>query len=151
MKKINQNYLKVTILLAIAFVTLLSFTSRWGGESFTIYLNDKLLLQQSMHDDRAIKPIELKKSNYNDELRISFSHCGVAGKKKTITIKDQNDNVLKQWNFSDVNASMTCKVKDILSLEKKNTTLQLIYTSAERPKGRVLASIVTENMNTVKK
>jgi hypothetical protein len=44
---------------------------------------------------------------------------------------------------------MTCKVKDILDLQKKNasTTITLFYTSSELPKGRVLASITGASTN----
>ncbi len=138
------------LLMAIS-ITLSSFTSRRGGDSFTIHLNNKLLLQQHLYGDKTPKTISLKEADSNDELRISFSHCGQAGKSKTLTVKNSNNKVLKQWNFTDRNATMICKVKEILSLEKGNTSLQLIYTSTEIPKGQILASIVSENISTAKK
>ena len=151
MKKSNRNYFIVTTLLLAASVTLFSFTSKWGGDSFTIHLNNRLIVKQFLHGENTIKAIELNQSNYNDELRISYSHCGTIGKNKTISVKDQKGKVLKQWNFSDTQASMTCKVKEILGLDKGNISLQLFYSSTELPKGHVLASLVSENRNTVKK
>jgi len=153
MKKMHRKSFVIAGLLVALSVTLFSFKPGWGGDSFTIHLNNKLVLQQYLYSDRdkTVKSLILQASNYNDELRVSFSHCGQVGKSRTITIKNGQNKTLKQWRFTDNNASMTCKVKDILSLEKGNTSLQLFYSSAEMPKGQVLASIVTENTSTVKK
>jgi hypothetical protein len=131
------------MLIAIS-ATLFSFTSGRGGDSFTIQLNNKLILQQYLHGDKIIKNITLQAANYNDELKISFSHCGKVGKSRTITIKDQHDKVLKQLHFEDANASMTCKVKDILDLKERGIALQLFYSSKELPNGQALASVVME-------
>ena len=151
MKKINHKPFILSVLLLTLSSFLVSFSSGWGGDSFTIHLNDKLIVKQYVYGDKTIKEVELKQSNSNDELRISYSHCGVMGKSRTITMKDQKDKVLKQWSFSDAQASMICKVKEILGLEKGDISMRLYYSSAEMPKGHVLASIVTENRSTVKK
>ncbi len=151
MKKINRKLIIISSLLIAASFTLFSFTIRWGGDSFTIHLNDKLLIKQFVYGDKNIKSIELKQNNAEDELRISYSHCGVVGKSKTITVKDQHDKVLKSWTFSDGQASMTCKVKDILGLEKGDVSLRLFYSSKEMPGGLVLASIKTDSRSTVRK
>lgn len=138
-------------LLGVLGFSLSSFTTTWGGDSFTVHLNNKLILEQYLHRDKAVKTIDLQAANSNDELRISFSHCGVVGKSRVLAIKDQNNRILKQWNYEDSKVSMTCKVKDIAGLEKGNTTLQLFYSSSEMPKGYVLASITAANVSTVKK
>ncbi|HLF46586.1 MAG TPA: hypothetical protein VI548_09185 [Chitinophagaceae bacterium] len=151
MKKINRKFFMATCFLLATSVALFSFNIPWGGDSFTIHLNDKLIVKQYLYGDKTIKSIELNQRNYNDELRISYSHCGTTGKDRTLAIKDQKGKVLKQWNFSDNNATMTCKVKDILGLEKENTALRIFYSSAEMPRGHVLASIVTDNRSTAKK
>lgn len=151
MKKINHKPFVLSVLLLTMSSFLVSFSSGWGGDSFTIHLNDKLIVKQYVYGDKTIKEVELKQSNSNDELRISYSHCGAMGKNRIITVKDQKGKVLKQWSFSDKQESMICKVKDILGLEKGNISLRLFYSSTEMPKGHVLASIVTENRSTVKK
>ena len=151
MKKMyRRSFVIAALLLTFSFI-LSSFSARWGGDSFTIHLNNKLILQQYLYADKAIKNIRLEKANYNDELRISFNHCGQVGKNRALAIRDSKGKVLKQWNFTDTNGSMTCKVKDILSLENGSASLQLFYSSSEMPKGQVLAAIVTENISTVKK
>jgi len=147
----QRGFLAVTgVLLVLAF-SLSSYISIWGGDSFTIQLNNKLLVDQHLYGDKSVKTISLKEANANDELKITFRHCGVAGKNKILTVKNGNNKVLKQWSFTDQSSSMTCKVKEILSLDKGSASLQLYYTSEELPKGQILASISTENGSTVKK
>lgn len=126
--------------------TLFSFTNHnTGGEGFEIYLNNRLVLEQYGSKMNIVKTLNLEKANENDVLSVRYHHCGRAGKSRTITIKDAQDKVLKEWKFTDVPdvaSRMSCKVKDILDLHKgKDNTLKLYYSSSELPKGRLLASI----------
>jgi hypothetical protein len=140
-------------LAAVAVCAILfSFsTGSGGGEGFEIYLNNKLVLQQYGSDLNTTKTLNLDKAADNDQLSVRYHHCGRVGKSRTITIKDAQDKVLKEWKFTDVPdvaARMSCKVKDILGLRNgKNNTLKLYYSSTELPKGRLLASIVAETKN----
>ena len=66
---------------------------------------------------------------------IKYHHCGQVGKSRSITIKDGQNKILKEWHFADVSktdAAMTCKVKDIPGLKKGNgtITLNLYYSSS---------------------
>ncbi|MEP7372158.1 MAG: hypothetical protein ABI675_02140 [Chitinophagaceae bacterium] len=123
----------------------LSFSHRPGGEGFEISLNNKVVLQQFGKNMDAVKTLNLDQASANDEISVKYYHCGRVGKNRIITVKDDQDRVLKQWKFSDVSdaaAQMTCKVKDIMSLKiGKNSTLKLYYSSSELPKERQLASI----------
>jgi len=141
----------LAIMAAVAIsATLFSFSGKKGGEGFEIFLNSKLVLQQfgSKMDD--VKSIELDNRFSNDQLVIKYYHCGQAGKNRSITIRDAQNKILKEWKFADVStaglsvseASMACKVKDILSLHAGK--LNLYYTSAQLPKGRLLAMLVTK-------
>lgn len=143
-------------LAAVALcATLFSFsTGNGGGEGFEIYLNNKLVLQQYGSDMNQIKLLNLEKADDNDQLSIRYHHCGRVGKSRTITIKDAQDKVLKEWKFTDVPdaaSRVSCKVKDILGLRNgKNNVLKLYYSSSELPKGRQLTSIVTGTKNVAK-
>src|SRR5262245_62027010 len=119
MRTLISNAKAITCLAGLALcAALFSFsTNRGGGEGFEIYLNNKLVLQQFNHDMKAIKTLKLDQTNENDELSVRYYHCGHVGKNRVISIKGENDIVLKQWKFTDVtnsSASMSCKVKDIL-------------------------------------
>ncbi len=133
---------------------LFSFSTNKGGEGFEISLNNKVVLQQYGSDLKTVKTLKLDHAADNDQLSIRYHHCGRVGKNRTITIKDGQDKVLKQWNFTDASnaaASMSCKVKDILGLRNgKNTILKLYYSSSELPKGRLLTSIVAGTKNIAK-
>jgi hypothetical protein len=141
-------------LLLVSCLTLFSFTGQRGGDYFEIYLNQKLILQQALHLDKSVRTISLTAANYNDELSIKFSHCGAVGKGRSITLKDEQDHILKQWKFADATGSqvtMTCKVKDILDVQKSSqqVAIKLYYSSNELPNGRVLASIAKGNTDYV--
>ena len=124
---------------------LFSFSTGSGGEGFEIYLNNKVVLQQFGSNMTTVKTLKLDQASANDEISVSYHHCGKVGKNRIITIKDEQDKVLKQWKFSDVSDAadrMTCKVKDILGLKNgKSSLLKLYYSSSELPKERQLASI----------
>lgn len=140
-------------LAAVALCAILfSFsTGKGGGEGFEIYLNNKLVLQQYGSDMNQVKLLNLEKADDDDQLSVRYHHCGRVGKSRTITIKDAQDKVLKEWKFTDVPdaaSRVSCKVKDILGLRNgKNNTLKLYYSSSELPKGRQLTSIVTGAKN----
>jgi hypothetical protein len=142
----NIKKLSVFTILMAGCLSLLSFSNPKGGDSFEIFLNHKLVLQQYLYGDRTVKSLVLTEANYNDKLSIKYSHCGVPGKQRTITLKDAQDRVVRQWTFANAsghNTAMTCSVKEIMDLQKTkgNISLKLSYSSAELPKGHVLVSI----------
>ena len=129
-----------------AFVLILSsFSLKPGGDSFEIYLNNKLIMQQYGSQMDAVKNLQLDQHLATDELLVKYHHCGKVGKERVIIIKDEQNNILKEWHFPNVSsadAGMNCSVKDILILKKGNIRqVKLYYASAELPKGRLLASI----------
>jgi hypothetical protein len=130
--------------LAASFMTLSAFTGNMGGDSFTIYLNDKLLLKEYVYGAQGIKNLQLDQRSYNDQLNIYYNHCGQTGTDRSIILKDGQNRILKEWHFPDAtgaNTAMTCRVKDILDLQKGGGAINLYYTSRELRNGRLLASI----------
>lgn len=144
MKKI---FVKTFSLLLIS-TALFSFTSLPGGEGFEVYLNNKLILQR--YGNQLSTPHVLRFTegfNATDELSIKYHHCGKVGKNRVLTVRNEDDQVLKEIRFADADvplAAMSCKVNEIISLKKgDNSTLKLYYSSSELPGGRLLTSIVT--------
>lgn len=163
MKRFNyQPTILFVLLLALSGV-LFSFSvktaekffpvkSDFGGEGFEVYLNNKLVLQQFGEKMNNVKSIELDQSASNGQLAIRYFHCGQPGKSRVVTIKDEQNVVLKEWRFGDTkdaSAKLCCNVKDILALPKIKTgrKVNLYYTSAELPKGRLLAILTTVKNN----
>ena len=140
--------------LALAAVLFSFSRDNAGGEGFEIYLNNKVVLQQYGNDMNKVKTLNLDNAADNDQLAIRYHHCGRVGKNRTVIIRDGQDNILKEWKFSDVSdaaARMTCKVKEIRDLQTgKDKTLKLYYSSSELPKGRLLTSIVAGTKNVAK-
>lgn len=136
---------------SILFLTLFSITSHAGGYAFEIYLNNKLLLKQQHKTVLSGSPLlQLTSANANDNLRIMFTNCGMTRKTRSIAIKDENDAVVKQWEFANATASdftMTIPVKEILAIQKKkgNAVLKIYYYSPDHfTEGQMLASLQPE-------
>lgn len=144
-----QSTLVKTLLTVILCLSAFTYVARAaGGDTYQIYLNKKLVLTQHVGDlSGGIMTLQLDKSNYNDQLVIVYSHCGVTGKGRNIVVKNEQNQVLKEWKYADVegsDVSMIIPVKDILELKKNNagSNLSLYYSASELlPKGRMLTSI----------
>ena len=132
------------MLVAIG-ATLLSFSPKPGGEGFEISLNNKVLIQRYGSDINALNSLQLSPASSNDQLIIKYHHCGKVGKNRIVTIKDGQNNLLKEFRYADVSApvgAMSLPVKDILNLKKGNlNTLKMYYASSELPNGRLLTTI----------
>ena len=155
MKKINyQPAVLLTLLIALSSI-LFSFSVKtaetffsnkgFGGEGFEVYLNDKLVLQQYGEKMNTVKTIQLDQGVSNGQLAIRYYHCGRPGKSRVVTIKDEQNVVLKEWKFGDAkdaSAKVCCNVKDIFALPKFKTgkKVNLYYAANELPNGRLLAT-----------
>ena len=121
-----------------------SFSTRMGGDSFEIYVNGKLVVQHYVAVTKGVENLQLGQSFSNGRIDVYYSHCGHVGNSRSITIRNAQNQVLKQWKFPDVQTKspMSCEVKDILALQKnKDSKLNLYYSSKELPEGRLLVSI----------
>lgn len=138
--------MKPLAILSIAF-TLFSFTKPAGGEGFEVFLNNNVILQCFGSQVNSPQTIQLAQGSVTDEITIKYYHCGKTGKNRVLTVKDGQDKTLKEFRFADASSAssgMCCKVKDIVSLRKGNSSvMKLYYSSSELPGGRLLASIVT--------
>lgn len=134
---------KAMMLVAVA-AALFSFTANFGGEGYEIYMNGKLLLQQFGKDMNSAKTIRLGQTAPDDKLIIKYWHCGRSGKNRSITIRDQQDKLLKEWHYPDAgnSSAMSCSLKELFGLRKtSNVVLKLYYSSTELPQGRMLVAI----------
>ncbi|HTQ66482.1 MAG TPA: hypothetical protein VMI12_16935 [Puia sp.] len=146
----QYTHAKQTILKAITLtvfsLALFASSAKAGGEVYEIYLNNKLILKQFLYQPLNLKSLPLDKSNYNDQLTIYYSQCNVKiAKGRTIVVKDEKGNTLKEWKFADAtetHAGMTIPVKDLFQLVKSNgnSTLSLYYNAEGRSKEQILTS-----------
>lgn len=143
----KQAFMKIFTLVTLCFITF-SFTTKRGLDSYEIYLNDKLILKQSVNQPLSLRKLQLGKANDSDQLRINYQHCegnGV-GTGRSIVIKDKKGNTLKKWTFANAigsNTAMVIPVKELLQVERNNANqdLSIYYTAQELPKGEMLAAL----------
>ena len=149
-----QRIIKSTVLASsvlLAFSALLfSFSTKIGGDVFEVYINKKLAIQQYVTAKEAVKTLQLDQRNSNDEIEVYYSHCGQPGTGRSISLRDSQNKVLKEWHFQDTpgaKTSMACNVKDITGIQKLNggITIGLYYASHELPAGKMLAAITVSN------
>ena len=132
--------------ITMVCIALSSFTLP-GGEGFEVYLNQKVILQQFGKNMDNPGSLSLEKASANDELTVKYHRCNNTGTNRVFTIRDAKNTVLKQWKFSNENdrvAVMTCKVKDIVNLQKgkEDRKFSLYYSSSEIPQGKLLTNLV---------
>jgi len=134
----------LSLLALIASSVLFSFSTFRGGDSYTIHLNNKQLVQHYVASKEATPKISLDQ-NGNDKLSVFYSECGKIGQSRKLTLKDQQDNVLKEWSFENVTGEhtpMICSTTEILMANKnKANALKLYYSSREVSKERLLVNI----------
>ncbi len=150
MRPIKNAATKTFLLLALS-AFLFSFIP-FGGDTFRIYVDKKLVIDQSMHKYTSIKNLELDPKNPNGLVEVYYNHCGQIGKARHLQVRDDNNRILKEWVFADGKGEkdfMSCRVKDLLDLQKANAKshLNLYYTSKEMSKAQHLVSVELSNSN----
>jgi hypothetical protein len=146
--------IKRMVLFGLMTASVMLFSFSRGGDSFQVYFNGKLMLEQFVYVDNSVKTLQLTSTSANDKIDVYYNHCGQTGKNRTITIKDEKDKILKTWKFADATgkSAMTIMLKDIYSLEKSNQAkFSIVYSSKELPSGKSLATVSLGNSNVVRK
>src|SRR5712671_5628126 len=95
---------KALSLVAIS-ATFLSFSPKPGGEGFEITLNNKIMLQQFGNEMNTVQSLQLTQLSINDQLNIKYYHCGKAGNNRVITIRDGQNNLLKEFRYGNASSA----------------------------------------------
>ena len=136
------------ILLSVAMATMLySFVSPMGGEGFQIYIDHKLVLEKFHKDLKKPTNLVIRPSHANSTLEVKFYHCGMAGKSRSLSLKDAQNKLLQRWEFTneaEKNFAVSLPVKEIINFQQKsgNATLYLYYSSKEASDGRLLTGLI---------
>jgi hypothetical protein len=150
MKKINPiswvNALAGVALCAILF----SFSSSTGSgaHSVQIYLDSKLVIDQYLNFEKTdIPKLVLDPAEKYNQLIVKYSECGRTVTGRKLTLRDNNNKVLKDWSFEGSSTGfkepMSCLVKDITVLKPKGSDkLKLYYSSNDFPEGQQIAYII---------
>src|SRR5690349_10347092 len=81
-----------------------AFTTKLGGDSFEIYLNGKRLHQQFVHLNNDVKTLQFAPMNSNDKIEVMYSHCGRVGTNRVIAVRNEKNELLKEWKFANENS-----------------------------------------------
>lgn len=146
--KFNRAFIAVFTLITLGF-TAFGFTTKFGLDSYTIYLNDKLILKQTVNQPLSLRVLPLGTAKETDQLRISYNHCTIkngVGTGRSVSLQDEKGNILKKWVFADATGSdlnMAIAVKELLALAKTHSSqeLSLHYAARELPKGEMLSML----------
>lgn len=141
----NQPVIRsLSALLPIMIVVILSsFLTRPGGDHFQVYLNNKLVIEEHIYGRTKNVPLKLTEST--GELKVDYSHCGVTGTARTLRLKDENNKVLREWKFDDVNPEMKDPMTvSITQLNEFRSTsgATLLYSARELNTEVVIAPVV---------
>lgn len=149
--KHNFQIITKTVLLLVTAVFLQSFSAKSGGDHYRIFLNDRLVLEQFVTLPVKTKALSLEGANQNDLFIIHYSHCGVAGKERSIAIKNEGGKILKEWKFADTKATgMQLTVKKISDACGKSSKTFIYYASKEIPSGKLLTTLDLKRTTTAK-
>ncbi|MBX2970528.1 MAG: hypothetical protein KF803_14250 [Cyclobacteriaceae bacterium] len=125
-------------------IMLMAFT--FGGDSFTIHLNNKQLIEHFVHSKKETPSLQLAPGE-KGQLTVFYSECGKIGKARTIILKDDQQNVLKTWKYADAltdHKPMEISVSELQAHLKKEKSLSLVYQSREVTKETLLVTITAQ-------
>ena len=130
------------------FVTLFSLSAIAGLDSYTIYLNNKLVLKQAVNEPLNLQDLQLDKANANNPFVIYYSECQAPnkiGKGRRIAIKDDQGNIVKEWKFDDVSGTDKVRIipmKELLELKKASKgKFMFVYVASQLLQGQKLTGL----------
>lgn len=133
------------LLITCSLVPLLAFYgSARGGEGYEVYVNNKLVLQQFGKDLTKQVNLKLDPSIANQELKVIYHHCGLNGKNRQISLRNESNVLIRTWKFensSKAASPMVFRLSDVPAFANTQTAVNwsLHYSSSELPAGRQLA------------
>jgi hypothetical protein len=139
MKNLFQRSAWVGITSAALFFTLSSFLPFRGGDSYTISVNGKQVIQYYVFSKEKLPSLTL--TGADDQLSVFYSECGKIGTDRKLSVRDDQNKILKEWKFANVvdeHTPMKISAKDITA--KGN--IGLYYTSEEVKTPRKLVNLI---------
>ncbi|RYY58942.1 MAG: hypothetical protein EOO05_14815 [Chitinophagaceae bacterium] len=140
---------KLTVMIAaiLAFAAF-GFTPKYGLDRYEVFLNQELIAKIWVNQPDKERVLQLGKAKPADHLRVKYIHCNNngAGTGRSISLQDQNGNVLKTWTFANPSGSyagMPIVVSELQKMEQSHPgdKLVLYYHSKELLKAELLARL----------
>src|SRR3954463_5848620 len=145
---VKKSLVKACLFVFIALTAFMS-SAKAGLDYYRIFLGKKLIYERYVNKPLDLQSLPISTSDANETLTVYYFQCNApnkTGSSRSIALKDDNGNILKQWSFTNAqgdNTGMAIPVKELLQLQKANKSraLALYYTAEGHTEGEKLASI----------
>jgi hypothetical protein len=145
---VKKSLIKACLFVFIACTAFMS-SAKAGLDYYKIFLGKKLIYERYLNKPLSLESLPISAADVNEMLTIYYYDCHApnkTGSNRSIVLKDENGNRVKQWSFADAKGNstgMAIPVKELLQLQKANKdhALALYYTAEGRADGEKLASI----------
>jgi hypothetical protein len=147
MKKTN-NIFWCNAMVGVALSAILfSFSSLPGAHSVQVYLDGKLVIDHYVDSKTQVPKVLVDPAENHGQLIVKYSECGRTVTGRMISIKTEENKVLKEWRFEGSSSGfedpMQIPVKEITGLKQKAAnSVKLFYSSNDFPEGQQVASLV---------
>jgi hypothetical protein len=126
---------------------LFAFSGLTGAHNVQVYLDDKMVVDHYVDSRTKTPKILVDPAENYGHLIVKYNECGRTVTGRVITIKTDEDQVLKEWRFegssSGLENPMQISVKEIMGLKQKGTnSVNLFYSSNDFREGQQIASLV---------
>ena len=147
MKTTNYTHWRNTIVGVALCSILFAFSGLTGAHNVQVYLDYKLVIDHYV-DSKTITPkIFVDPAEKYGQLVVKYNECGRTVTGRVITIKTEDNKVLKEWRFEGSSSGfenpMQIAIKEITSLKQKGSnSVNLFYSSDDFREGQQIASLV---------
>lgn len=135
------------IVMVLALCAMLSAFAPFGAHNFQVFLDDTKVADQYVDRNSIIPKITIDPAENYKKLVVKYNECNRPVTTRTMTLKDNDDKVLKEINFEGTSRGlenpMSLDVKDIVGLKpKSSSTMKLYYSSNDFRQGQLVATLV---------
>jgi hypothetical protein len=147
MKTTNYTYWRNTLVGVALCSILFASSSLTGAHNVQVYLDDKLVVDHYVDSKTKTPKILVDPAENYGQLTVKYNECGRTVTGRVITLKTEENKVLKEWRFEGSSSGfenpMQIPVKEITSLKQKGTnSVNLFYSSNDFREGQQIASLV---------
>lgn len=141
MKKIFKHSTPIGIVGVLVVLLLSSFALRKGAHSYSLSVNGKEVGQYYVGAKKPMPSITLTAS---DKLSVYYNECGKIGSSRGLSVRDDQNKILKEWKFDD-NQEEHTPMTIITQGLRRNTQIGLYYTSRDVTTPQKLATLSIDN------
>lgn len=146
---IFKNAFSKSLLLVVFSSVFFAFTAKAGLDYYSIYIGKKLAFTRSVNQPLSLENLPISQADLDEQLVIQYYQCNTpdkTGKNRSISLKDKNGKVIKEWKFADAssgNTAMSIPLKELEQAAKssKDQSLSLYYAATGKSKEEQIAFV----------